>query len=298
MEMHQVRYFLAVARTLNFTRAAEECHVAQPSLTRAIRQLEGELGGDLFRRERPQSQLTELGQRMHPLLQQCYDAAVSAKAIAKAVHDSDVASINIAVANCVNMTVLAQSIAELARSFPAAELKIRRGAASAVLDALRDGEVDIAIAGPLSPWERLNIWPLFREQVLVAVNVNHRFGQRMPPDVAVGELAGEVFLRRADCEIRNDPNGPSERFTPSMEHEVETDHDLLALLDANAGVAFLSATAPQSAKVCLLRLVDIELFRTISVYAVAGRMSSAAGGLLLNLLRAVDWSPFGVSEPV
>jgi DNA-binding transcriptional LysR family regulator len=56
MEMHQVRYFLAVARTLNFTRAAEECHVAQPSLTRAIRQLEGELGGDLFRRERPQSQ--------------------------------------------------------------------------------------------------------------------------------------------------------------------------------------------------------------------------------------------------
>ena len=50
MEMHQVRYFLAVARTLNFTRAAEECNVAQPSLTRAIKLLEGELGGDLFRR--------------------------------------------------------------------------------------------------------------------------------------------------------------------------------------------------------------------------------------------------------
>ena len=55
MEMHQVRYFLAVARTLNFTRAAEECNVAQPSLTRAIRQLEEELGGDLFRRDRLQA---------------------------------------------------------------------------------------------------------------------------------------------------------------------------------------------------------------------------------------------------
>ena len=53
MEMHQVRYFLAVARTLNFSRAAEECNVTQPSLTRAIRQLEDELGGDLFCRERP-----------------------------------------------------------------------------------------------------------------------------------------------------------------------------------------------------------------------------------------------------
>ncbi len=50
MEMHQVRYFLAVARTLNFTRAADECNVTQPSLTRAIKQLEAELGGDLFRR--------------------------------------------------------------------------------------------------------------------------------------------------------------------------------------------------------------------------------------------------------
>ena len=51
MEMHQVRYFLAVARTRNFTRAAEECNVSQPSLTRAIQKLEGELGGPLFRRE-------------------------------------------------------------------------------------------------------------------------------------------------------------------------------------------------------------------------------------------------------
>ncbi|MFI0844398.1 LysR family transcriptional regulator [Mesorhizobium sp. IMUNJ 23232] len=297
MEMQQVRCFLALSRTLNFTRAAEECRVSQPALTRSIKQLEDELGGALIRRERGHSHLTELGRRMLPTLQQCYDAAVSAKAIARAVNDSDVASINIAVANCVNMTVLAQSIAELARSFPAVELRIRRGAASTVLEALKDGEVDIAIAGPLDPRERLNIWPLFREQVLVAVNVDHRFGTRMPPDIAVEELAGEVFLRRADCEIRNDPSGPSERFTPSMEHQVETDHDLVALLDANAGVAFLSATGPQSAKVRLLRLVDVEFSRTISVYAVAGRMSSAAVGLLLTLLRAADWSPLGVSEP-
>lgn len=65
MEMHQVRYFLAVARTLNFTRAADECNVSQPSLTRAIDQLEAELGGDLFRRERP-TQFTELGRACIP----------------------------------------------------------------------------------------------------------------------------------------------------------------------------------------------------------------------------------------
>jgi len=68
MEMQQVRYFLAVSRTLNFTRAAEECNVTQPALTRAIKQLEDELGGELIRREGRNTHLTDLGNRMRPLL--------------------------------------------------------------------------------------------------------------------------------------------------------------------------------------------------------------------------------------
>src|SRR5215510_3109591 len=82
MEMHQVRYFLAVARTLNFTRAAEQCNVSQPALTRAIRQLEEELAGKLLRREGKHSHLTDLGVRMVPLMQQCLDSALAAKSLA------------------------------------------------------------------------------------------------------------------------------------------------------------------------------------------------------------------------
>jgi DNA-binding transcriptional LysR family regulator len=57
MEMHQVRYVLAVAEELNFTRAAEKCNVTQPSLTRAVKALEEELGGSLFHRERANTHL-------------------------------------------------------------------------------------------------------------------------------------------------------------------------------------------------------------------------------------------------
>ena len=83
MEMHQVRYFLAVSRTLNFTRAADECNVAQPSLTRAIKLLETECGGPLFHRERQNTHLTEMGRMLHPHLSDIYEAALSTRRLAQ-----------------------------------------------------------------------------------------------------------------------------------------------------------------------------------------------------------------------
>ena len=64
MELSQVRYFIALCRTLNFTRAAEQCNVTQPAFTRAIQRLEEELGGALLFRERNLTQLTELGRSL------------------------------------------------------------------------------------------------------------------------------------------------------------------------------------------------------------------------------------------
>jgi DNA-binding transcriptional LysR family regulator len=61
MELHQVRYFLAVCDTLNFPLATERCNVSQPALTRAVKKLEGELGGLLFRRERNLTHRTDHG---------------------------------------------------------------------------------------------------------------------------------------------------------------------------------------------------------------------------------------------
>jgi len=300
MEMQQVRYFLALSRTLNFTRAAEECHVTQPVLTRSIKLLEDELGGALIRRERSHSHLTDLGRRMLPMLQQCYDAAVSAKSLAKAVRDGELTPLNVVISNCVNIAVVARFFAELVKEYPGIELKIRREPASGVAAALKSGEADVAIAGSIEEWDRLDGWPLFREPIELAVNSQHRLGRQNASHVALSELAGEVFLRRIECQTSKDlqPHLAKIDAAPSGEHEVENDNDLLALLDVNTGVAFVAVTAPQSPTTRRLRLLDIELTRTVAVYSVAGRMRSTAAAMLLNLLRAADWSPLGVSEPV
>src|ERR1700739_3037249 len=113
MEMHQVRYFLAVARVLNFTRPADECNVSQPSLTRAIKQLEGELGGDLFRRERPQAQLTELGQRMLPLLKKCYESALGARSLATAIKGGEIGTLRLALSRTIELAALMSQFGEL-----------------------------------------------------------------------------------------------------------------------------------------------------------------------------------------
>ncbi len=70
MDLTHIGYFLALARTLNFTRAAETCNVTQPALTKSIQRLEEKLGGPLLLRERSLTQLTPLGQAMLPLLDQ------------------------------------------------------------------------------------------------------------------------------------------------------------------------------------------------------------------------------------
>jgi len=81
--MHQIRYFLAVAREGQFTRAARECRVSQPSLSRAIMQLESELGGPLFRRGPGPAQLTELGAMVEPFLSAILNTAQTAKSTAR-----------------------------------------------------------------------------------------------------------------------------------------------------------------------------------------------------------------------
>src|ERR687887_2614973 len=117
MEMHQVRYFLATVGELNFTKAAEKCNVTQPSLTRAIKQLEDELGGDLFRRERPQAQLTELGQRMLPLLRQCYEAAMGARSLAAAIKSGEVGALKLALSRTIDLQLVLPYLTELQRAF-------------------------------------------------------------------------------------------------------------------------------------------------------------------------------------
>ena len=296
MEMHQVRYFLAVARTLNFTRAAEECHVAQPSLTRAIRQLEGELGGDLFRRERPQAQLTELGQRMLPLLKQCYDSAISARSLASAIKKGEVGSLRLAVSHTIDPSLVTPHVVELSKLFQGLELKLLRGNGSEVLDYLKQGEVELGLAAQIGEeWERLDSWPLFTEDLQLFARSTHVYAQRA--SIALDDLKEERLMVRTFCETTP---GLIELlrargFDVMRFHEVSADGDLLSLLEAGVGVALVPRSTQSPPSLVRIAMEDVELKRTIYLYGVAGRQRTAVASAMMKMLRAYDWTGYAAA---
>lgn len=300
MEMQQVRYFLAVARTLNFTRAAEECNVTQPALTRAIKQLEDELGGELIRREGRHSHLTDLGNRMQPLLAQCYDSALTAKALAAKVKKGEVSSLSVAVSRTLDLDLLVGPLAEMQRSFPGLQLKLRRAGGGEIAEMLKSGEVELAIGGPLGEtWDRIDTWPMFTEAFDLVVGADDSLAQRNCIDLDVELVRESRFLHYAGCdpaELR--PDEVAARGIPyDSVHEVDELRDLEALVVARFGLAIMPASALKSPRVRHLPCSALDLKRTVAIYSVAGRARSREAGALLNLLRSTDWSR-SLTEPV
>ena len=290
MEMHQVRYFLAVARTLNFTKAADECHVAQPSLTRAIKLLEGELGGELFRRERPRAMLTPLGERMYPLLKQCYDSAQSARALAAMINDGEVGSLKIAVSSSIELGLILNEVNELRRSFSEIELKILRGTGPQLVEYLKAGEAELAVAASIGEaWDRLDTWKLFDEPFDMVFNRSHRLANH--ETIGLEDLKRERFLLRSHCEKGADlaellrANG----LNADNRHEVSSDQDLLALLDANIGIGFLPRTVTTPPSLVRAALPGFDLGRTVCLYGVAGRQRTPVAATFMKMLRAAKW---------
>lgn len=291
MEMHQIRYFLTVAETLNFTRAAEQCNVAQPSLTRAVKKLEEELGGDLFHREGRRTHMTDLGQLMQPLLAQSLQSAVAAKEQAESYGKAEIAQLRLGLSATVGLHLFESILAEMFRVLPDLHLQISRGSAEQVEQELESGQRDVAItAKSETGWERVRQWPLFSERYDVALGSDHPLSTQ--PALRLGDLADQPIVSRAHCE-------GSDRFcelldaestNATLAHEVSTDSDMEFLLSHNLGIGLV----PQSIRfntsgIVRLPLEDAECCRSLFLLAVAGRKFSKPVDLFIKLLRAKDW---------
>ena len=290
MEMYQVRYFLSVARTLNFTRAAGECDVAQPSLSRAIKQLEAELGGELFRRERPQAILTELGQRMLPILTRCNESASNATALAAAVKKREAGALRVALSFAIDLGILLPHLHKLGKLFGGLTLSIRRGSAAETMEALKTGDAEIAIAAAKNEEDQsLESWPLFDEGFLLSCSRTHRFANRA--SVVLADLRSEQLVLARHGEHSDTLTALLRKEKVQLErcHEVFSDEDLNKLIAGGAGVAIVPRGFPPPDDTASIPIEGLDLRRIVYLLVIAGRPRTAVASTFMNFLRAADW---------
>ena len=290
MEMHQVRYFLAVCETLNFTRAAELCHVAQPSLTRAIKKLEQELGGALFRRERNRTHLTELGRLVQPHLARIGEASRAAAAEAEDYMSQDKAPLRLGVMSTIGPLRLIEFLDRLHEEIPSLELSPHEARGTALVEALLEGHIDIALIGLPGFPERLEALPLYEERYVIAFPKGHRF-ERMSA-VPLRELDREDYVKRTHCEFSDyyEALGRPAPFTVKLRHATEREDWAQALVLAGQGCSIMPEHLPSLPGIASRVLVEPEVSRTVSLVTVAGRRFAPTVETFVRLARRFNWA--------
>ncbi len=289
MEMHQVRYFLALADELNFTRASERCNVTQPSLSRAIKLLEEELGGPLFRRERESTHLTDLGHMVRPHLQSVYDHLKLAKHLSKEFATKW--PLKLGIMSTISPEEIVDLIANVRTRHPEVELRLCDANAKELRARLLAGDLEVAIyALPgEEPDDHIHSIPLFRERMVLAVHRGHRLAKT--DSFPVREMNGESYIHRTNCEFAGyaDQILEQKRVTCKPVYWSERDDWTLAMVAAGLGFAFMPVNMVRHPGVIGLPVVEPEFWRQVSLVSVRGRRYSTGVGSLVREAMRMTW---------
>jgi len=294
MELHQVRYFLKAGETLNFTRAAEQCGVSVPSLSRAIHQLEEELGGQLFRRERHLTHLTDLGRLMLEHFTRLNEAADAAKRDASEYAKLNQARLKLGIFASMGADVLTGYLTALKAEAPGIELFIWEANCEELEQALLHGEIDIALSSVEHQDERIRATPLYREFFYVIFPPGHRFAKMNA--VPLRELEGEDYVQRVHCEFPQNLQrlGVKRPFDfVNLTYIGEREEWIQSLVRSGMGCAIMPEHIYLMPGIEMRRLVEPEVHRQISVATVAGRPHSAPVAAAIAATRKNHWPNAG-----
>ncbi|HVX80531.1 MAG TPA: LysR family transcriptional regulator [Devosiaceae bacterium] len=290
MEMFQVRYVLAVARELNFTRAARSCNVSQPALTKAVKGLEQELGAPLFHREGKQVLVSDFGRSLLPHLQQIIAGAEATHLLADNFRLLNSVPVRLGVMVTVGPVRLSRFLARFQTEYPGVEVAVTEAPLGTLRDLLQRAEIDLAILNaPEDLRAEFTVHELYRERYVVIFPPEHRLAALGA--VRLADLADEPYVDRLSCEMREMVMEVCRQKEINLYARFRSEREdwVQSMVLARIGFAFMpecSVTIPE-----LLRrpLVEPEVVRTISLVSAPGRPYSPATGALVAAARQFDW---------
>jgi LysR family hydrogen peroxide-inducible transcriptional activator len=288
MELHQLRYFLAVARTRNFSRAAEQCHIAQPSLSQQIMKLEDELDEKLFERTKREVSLTSAGEMFRQHAERVVEAMEDAKDSVRDVKGLLRGRVGLGALPTVAPYYLPERLRKFAARHPGIEVVVHEDTTAHLVAAVLAKEIDVALVS--TPVERagLIVEEFFEEPLLVTLPAKHPLAKRGGKSLRLDELESEAFVLMKEghclagqalqfCQLKG--------FAPRVSFRSAQIETVLAFVAGGWGVSIVPAMASVQAHRGVVYRTVAGLHRSIGAIYRDNRPLSRAARELVTFLR-------------
>ncbi|KJV24822.1 transcriptional regulator [Aquitalea magnusonii] len=242
IDLRQLRYFLAVSEELSFGRAARRLHISQPPLSRQIRQLEDQLGVELFQRNKAGVTLTQAGAAFLPEVRRTLAQAEKAIAVARATRDSNGGQFVVGYTTVFDRSTIPDVLDQLRPHFPHWRITSKGKHSISLVRDIKSGAMDAAFIGLHSDAQGLTVETIVEESFVVALSSKHRLAQKRR--LCFKDLDGEPifwFERRLNPGFYDHCQAFFEKigFKPSTIAEPADHHIMLGLISEGQGIALI-----------------------------------------------------------
>lgn len=300
MELHHLRYFVAVAHHLSFTKAADECRVAQPSLSQQVRRLEKELHARLFDRVGVRVQLTDVGRILLPRAEEILKSVEDTKAAIQDVMGVRRGRLVLGTLPMTGARVLPHAVAVFRARYPEVQVVLREESTAALMEMVMRGETDITLTTLPVVDEELAVMEILTEDILLAVPPGHKLAKSRGP-VELGAVAKEPFMVLKQGFGFRDLALSSCRkagFEPRIAYESAQVDTIQAMVAVGLGVTLvprMAAERDRSPAPVFLEVSKPRITRTLALVWRRDRYISAAATAFLDVARSL-WVPAGEGE--
>jgi len=273
MEFHQLRYVCAIAETGSFSRAAEHCHVAQPSLSQQVLKLEQDLGAKLFDRLGRSVRLTEAGRAFLPHARSILHQMEAARTGVEDKRTDVRGGVTVGVIPTIAPYLMPSYTAAFAKKYPEARLRIIEETTPVLVDSLRNLSIDLAILALPLRHKEFDIFPIRTEKLFAVLPKDHPHAAAK--SLTVKDLRGESFVMLRDGHCFRGLSisvCTRSRVTPRIAFESDQFSSLLGMVAAGVGVTLVPEMAVDRNVGCrYVPLSDARATRTIVAAVLHGR---------------------------
>lgn len=290
MNLSQVRCFLALAETLNFTEASQRCGVSQPSLTRAIQRLEEELGGQLVYRDGKHSRLTPLGRDVHAEFVRIETALANVREHSQNSALGRRRVLDIAVATTVTPLAFSSFFTTVLEQLPSLEINIHLLRSGEGIETLLSGRYHALIL-PRAPQanHKLTILPLFRERLMLACAEGHALAKWKEIDAVA--IASWPYIDRLACEFHEEVTEHFMRRDAVMYPRFRSEREdwVQHMVASGRAICVMPERSAELAGLAVRPVQDMALERQVVLVSISGSGTPTELRQIVELAKRHDW---------